>query len=267
MNIHGVARISRFPVLLAIACLISMSCSGCNGSGDGSDLEYPSVTPKLPDTSQAGEIRGTATFQGVAPERRKLPTQDAYCGSQRAALDQPHLSESVIVNDGKVENVFVYISKGLEAYTFDHDRSQVEIDQRLCVFIPHVLGVRRYQPVAFKTSDRTPHNVNTRTAKRGGNKIVYSMAPGSDPKIGQFKDAEIGIPVRCDMHSQMTMYIHVMDHPYFAVTGADGTFTLPDVPPGTYTLTAWHEQMGTRTAQVTVGAGGKAVNDFSFKLD
>lgn len=260
------ARIWSVFTILASLGLVSLSLSACGG--EGGDIEFPSVTPQLPDLSNAGEISGTISFEGETPRRRSLPVQDAYCGSMRQKLDRPAYSESVLVTDGRVQNVLVYISKGLESYTFDNVKDEVEIDQELCVFIPHVLGVRTWQPVSFRNSDKTVHNVNTRNARNSENRVVLSMAPRKDDrKVRQFKAAETMIPVRCDMHSQMLMYISVFPHPYFTVSSADGTFRLPQVPPGEYVLTAHHERMGQQSRSVIVGPQGLVQADFSFRLE
>ena len=131
------------------------------------------------------------------------------------------------------------------------------------MFTPHVSGVMTGQPLVVANSDPVTHNVHPMPEK---NREWNQGQPPGAPEIERtFRFEEIMIPVKCNVHSWMKSYIGVVAHPYYAVTAAAGTFELPNLPPGTYTLTAWHEKFGTQTAQVTLAPSGAATAEFTFK--
>ncbi len=138
----------------------------------------------------------------------------------------------------------------------------VTIDQSNCRYGPHVLGVQTGQDIEITNSDNFLHNINaTPTANRGFNR--------SQPRAGitstqSFPLAEVMVPVRCDVHGWMNAYIGVVDHPYFGVSGEDGSVSLEGLPPGDYVIEAWHEQYGTTTTNVTVVTGETAEISFEF---
>jgi hypothetical protein len=157
--------------------------------------------------------------------------------------------------------VFVYIKEGLTG-TYAAPTETVVVDQVGCHYVPHVIGAVTGQPVAFKNSDGLAHNVKAQpTANRPFN-ISQPNNMTSAPQ--RFAAAEIMIPVQCDVHGWMEMYVGVVAHPYFAVSGDDGSFTIGNVPPGTYTLEAWHEKYGLKTGQVTVDPNGTATVTFAY---
>ncbi len=246
---------------MAITVLLLCFNSGC--SDESPEPTFPKQTVRLPDTTHAGTIMGRCIFDGKAPARRQLPVQDAWCGS----VGKPVLSEDLIVDaKGGLAGVFVFISKGLESYTFPLETSPFIIDQKNCSFVPHVAGVRTHQPVHFTNSDGTVHNVNA-SASREGQGFVFSMSPTTNTRMRQFTRSELRIPVRCDLHSAMVMYVHVVDHPYFAISGTDGAFTIPDLPPGDYTVTAIHERCGRQTTAIHIDATSKTALSLTFDDD
>jgi plastocyanin len=160
--------------------------------------------------------------------------------------------------------VFVYIKDGLgNKYLFDTPTEPVDLDQKGCMYHPHVVGVRVGQPLRVINSDQTMHNVHGMPqTNREFNK--------SQPITGQkdsftFTAPEVMIPFKCDVHGWMNAYVGVVNHPYFAVTGHGGTFALRSVPPGTYTVEAWHEKLGRQQKSVTVGEKEKKEIVFTFK--
>ena len=169
----------------------------------------------------------------------------------------------MLVNkDGEVQNAFVYVKEGLDpAYTFDVPAKAVEFSQRGCVYGPRVFGVRAGQPIDIVNEDDTMHNVHALpNSNREFNRSSLKRA-----KMTQvFTVPEVMVRFKCDVHPWMTAYVGVMAHPFFAVTGADGTFDLKGLPPGTYTVEAWHERFGTQTQQVTVAEKQAQTVAFAF---
>ena len=167
-----------------------------------------------------------------------------------------------MVNRGALANVFVYIQQGLEGKQFRPAAEAVTIDQRGCWFYPRVVGIVTGQSLTVKNSDPVAHNIHPRAhMNREWNQ---SQSPGAGIHA-RFARPEIMIRVKCDIHSWMRAWIGVVDHPYFAVTGADGDFEIGNVPAGEYTLEAWQELLGKQEQKVTVTAARKTAVAFTFK--
>lgn len=164
---------------------------------------------------------------------------------------------------GSLANTFVYIKSGLEGKLFEVPRTPVAIDQRGCWFHPHVLGIQTHQGLEVSNSDPVTHNIHPMA--QTNREWNHSQGPGDPPISRKFVKPEIMIPVKCNIHSWMHSYIGVLDHPYFAVSKADGSFTISNLPPGTYTIAAWQEKLGTQEQQVTLGPQGSTVVNFTFK--
>jgi plastocyanin len=175
------------------------------------------------------------------------------------------LDESVIVGDGGgLQNAFVWVRKGLEAWTFTAPAAAAVIGQENCVYVPHVLGLQVGQPLTVGNSDDFMHNVHGFAKK---NQDFNFSQGGGTTKDLTFARAEVPLPLKCDVHGWMGAFLCVVDHPFFAVTGADGRFTLPKLPAGTYTLSVWHEVYGQKDQALTVAAGSTKAVEFSFSED
>lgn len=174
------------------------------------------------------------------------------------------VDEELIVNaNGTLSNVFVYIQNGLQGKVFETPTGVETIDQKGCRFAPHVLGIRTGQTLKVLNSDPVSHNIHPMPAiNREWNQ---GQAPGAAPLEREFARPEIMVPVKCNVHSWMRSYIGVLDHPYFAVTGPDGTFELKNVPPGEFTIEAWHEKLGKQQQKVTLPASARGVAEFSYQ--
>jgi plastocyanin len=169
--------------------------------------------------------------------------------------------EEVVANGGKLKNVFVYIKSGLSG-TYPAPAENAEIDQVGCVYQPRVTGVQVGQGLVFKNTDGLAHNIKAQPAQNRPFNISQPTSMTSSPQ--KFNSAEVMVPVKCDIHGWMQSYVGVVDNPYFAVSSDDGSFTLKNVPPGTYTLESWHEKYGTKTQQVTVPPNGSVDAKFDY---
>jgi len=209
-----------------------------------------------------GAVSGKVIFKGAKPVMRPL-TMDATpaCAKQHT---KPVLSEEVVMaGDGSLANVFVYVKAGLAAKTWPVPAKAATINQIGCVYQPHVVGVMVGQNVEFLNNDPTGHNVHP--LPRVNNEWNQSQSPKGDPIVRTFAKPEIGIPVKCNLHPWMRVYVNAVEHPFFAVTGPDGSFSIKGLPAGEYTLSAWHERFGTQDFKVKVPATGAATANFTFK--
>jgi plastocyanin len=172
--------------------------------------------------------------------------------------------ETVMVGSGgALQNVFVYVKDGLGNLRFPVPARPIVLDQKGCHYVPHVLGVQVGQSVEILNSDNTLHNVHA-VPKANQEFNMGQPLPGIK-HTHQFSTREVMVPFKCDVHPWMQAWVGVLDHPYFAVTGADGSFSLQGLPPGTYTIEAWHESLGTQTQSVTIGEKESKDVQFSFK--
>ena len=214
------------------------------------------------DSATAGSVTGRVVFSGKPPAETPIKmASDPAC----VAGNTPNpVSDAVLVDArGNVQNVFVYVKDGLDAgYTFDVPTTPIVLEQKGCRYFPRVFGVRAGQPIDILNSDATIHNVHALP------KMNQEFNKG-EPVQGShmthtFTVPEVMVRFKCDVHGWMAAYVGVMAHPFFAVTGPDGSFAITGLPPGTYTIEAWHEQFGTRTQQVTIGASQTQTVSFTF---
>jgi plastocyanin len=226
----------------------------------GSPAAVASKAPAI-DPATAGGISGLVHFSGKAPERIKIDmSADPAC----AMSDTPNYTEQYVVTDGRLENVFVYVKSGIPAWSAPFDAPPVVMDQKGCRYIPHVVGVQQGGKVEYRNSDPATHNVHTLPQDAANHSVDVSEMPGGMPQTETFRSPELMIPVRCNNHPWMQAFINVAPNGFFAVTGADGSFTLHGLPPGTYTVAAVHEKLGEQDLQVTVPAKSTAKADFTY---
>jgi plastocyanin len=209
------------------------------------------------DPAKAGSISGVITFRGAPPKVASIDmTQDPGCPPQ------PQSGEAAVVKDGKLANVFIYIKDGLPQGRFAVPAEPVVLDQKGCRYIPHVMGVMAGQQLKILNTDTADHNVHD--LPRANPEWNESQTPTDPPVLKTFPHSEMMIPIQCNQHPWMKAYIHVISHPYFVVSSADGSFQIGNLPPGEYTLAAVHEKLGEQTLRVKVSAKEAAKADFSF---
>jgi plastocyanin len=228
-----------------VVLVLAFTMGGCGGDS-GPTIPQRTATPL--DLATTGTIRGEITFTGTPPPMRELPLKN-FPGCQPTGPD-PVLAGDALVANGRVQNAFVYVKSGLGERVFAVPATPVEVDQTGCVYMPRVVGAQVGQPILYKNSDPIMHNVHgTPTVAKPWN---VSLANKGMTRSIQLDQAEVMVAVRCDVHPWMQSYVGIVDHPYFAVTGADGQFELKQVPAGEYTIGVWHEKFGTREAKATV---------------
>jgi plastocyanin len=257
---------TRFLVA-SLAAAFLVSCGGGNTSQNqqnavpaSSGAAAPAAPPAV-DPAIAATVSGKVTFTGTAPASAPIKLgSDPYCEKANPGLKTEN---EVVSKDGAVGNVFVYVKDGLGDRAFPAPSQPVVLDQKGCHYTPHVLGIQVGQPLQIVNSDDTLHNIH---GLPKANKEFNQGQPIQGMKMTHtFSTKEVMIPFKCDVHGWMNAWIGVIDHPYYAVTSTDGTFSLKGLPPGTYTIEAWHERLGTQTQTVTVGEKETKDVAFTFK--
>jgi len=214
-----------------------------------------------PPTTTGAIVRGTVRFEGKVPPPKTIDmTADPVCAKQHPGAVT--LQEVVTDSSGDLQNVVVFVSDGLGDQKFDPPAQAATVEQKGCMYLPHVMAVRAGQPLQVVNDDATSHNIHPTPA----NNREWNKAEPPNSKLEEaFAREEIAIPVKCNLHPWMKGYIAVFKHPFFAVTGKDGAFDLSNLPPGSYTITAWHEKLGSSTQKVTVGTNETKQISFVFK--
>jgi plastocyanin len=248
--------------ILSASCLLALGLAVANCGGTPAPPPAQHATPgKRVDPTTVGTIAGRVTFEGARPVLESIRMNaDASC-VQAAGPTAPNES-AVIAADGGLQNVFVYIKDDFNDYTFDPPAGPVKIDQRGCRYLPHVLGARVGQSIEVLNSDPTIHNVHAIPMKNqefNEGQPIQGMTA-----TAVFTAPEVMVRFKCDVHGWMNAYVGVLAHPFFAVSKADGTFSIEGIPAGTYTVEAWHEKFGTETQKVTVVAGTTMPAAFTF---
>jgi len=208
-----------------------------------------------------GGIAGKTTLSGTPPAEVPIKFDaDPKCKTMHSASATTR--HYVVDGSGNLANVFVYVKEGLAGKKFPAPSSAVVLDQQACLYQPYVLGLQAGQTLTIQNSDDTLHNVHA----LGKNNPEFNIAqPVKGVKTDkQFTKTEVFLKFKCDVHPWMFAYIGVVEHPFFAVTGADGSFKIAGVPDGDYTIAAMHPKAGEKTAKVKI-AGGEVKADFVFE--
>jgi len=219
------------------------------------------TAPTTPiDPATAATVSGIVKFEGAVPKAATIDmSQDANCkGSNKA--------ENVVASDGRLANVFVYVKEGLGGRTFEAPKEAVTLDQSGCRYHPHVMGVMAGQTIKIVNSDSTTHNIHPSPSPTSGNREWNeSQAPQAAALEKTFGREEIMLPVKCNQHPWMKMYVSVVKSPFYAVSGPDGKYELKGLPPGDYTLAFVHEKFGEKTQKVTLAAKDSKSVDINFQ--
>jgi len=240
-------NISRliFTAVVAVGLLASVSADAYEGG----------------DVANGGTISGKALFLGDVPARPAIDvTKDKeVCGATE------HLSDLLVVSANKeIKDVIVSIVDIETGKAIEIPAANPTLDQNGCVFTPHVICVAAGTTVDILNSDSVTHNVHTYPEE---NSAVNKAQPPSLKKIGL--ETEFGeedpMKVSCDYHGWMSAWIGIFEHPYYAVTGDDGSFTLSNIPAGAYEVKAWQEDLGELVKTISVKAGETTTENFEFK--
>lgn len=268
------ARFLSYGLMFVLATMVGCGDGDGDGGGaadstsnGGSEPAAAAAGEQEPDPN-GGTVVGTIAFEGTAPERKpmRIMLQTTFCEKHHKGT--PPLIETVIVNDNQtLKNVVVSIT-GLKKGKWKAPSEPVVLDQVGCMYIPHVVAKQGNQALQVKNSDNTNHNIKAEPEVRGNGAFNVSQARrGMKTNVTKLKRPE-NVFVSCNVHSWMGAWICVFDHPFFVVTGDDGTYKLPaGIPPGTYTVEAWHEKLGKQTAEVEVKAGETTTVDLTFKAE
>ena len=254
------ARVLGLVSVVALAMVVA----GCSKKA-----EQPAEQPAAPaapaatvNPATAGTITGTVKLDGTAP-RMPLIKMGADPACAKNNTGPVHSDEVVVGKDNALANVVIFIKSGLGNYSYSTPSEAATLDQKGCMYYPHVVCMMAGQRFEVINSDALTHNIHV--MPKDNREWNESMPQGAPPIVKDFARPEMAIPVKCNIHPWMKAYINVFSNPYFAKTGDDGTFTIKNVPPGTYTIEAWQEKYGTTEQQVTVGAKETKTVDFSFK--
>ena len=247
-----------------LSILLPLLLAACNGPSREeqqatADAAATAAASPFPPP-EAGRISGSVAYTGKDPDVAVPVNADPTCASLRP---DPLMTETIAGDgQGHLGNVFVYVESGLGGRTFPPPAAKAELDQVGCAYRPHVLGLRVDQTLVIKNSDATVHNV---LALPGPNPQFNEGLPYPGMQMEKvFHSPQVMLQLKCNVHLWMTAWIGVLPHPYFAVTAPDGTFEIENLPPGTYTLAAWHETLGTQRRMVTIGPKQSVAVGFDY---
>jgi len=252
----------RQPGALTAVLLAALVLTACGGRPAGSGVEAARQPRRQIDSSTSGSIAGSVKFRGTPPKLAAIQMdEDPACVAQHRS---PVFAEDGAVNaNGTLPNVFVYVKRGAEDYTFPSPAPPVTLDQKGCMYQPHVLGIRVGQTLRIVSNDATTHNIHAMA--RENREWNESQLPGAAPLDKVFTQPEVMIPVKCNEHPWMKAYVGVVANPFFAVTGRDGSYTLEGLPPGTYTVEAWSAAFGIEDRAVIVEPNSAVILDLAFE--
>jgi plastocyanin len=247
----------QFRHALTAILFAAVALAGCNHSANESSAPTATVDP-----ATAGSISGTVTLDGAAPPAKPIDMSAAPACVQ--ANPQPVYPQTVVTGEkGALANVVVYVKDGLANYRYSTPTDTAVLQQKNCMYSPHVVALMTGQPFEVQNNDPTMHNVHP--MPKHNRQWSNSQPSGSAALHETFTHAEFAMPVLCNVHPWMRSTVFVFDHPYFAVTPREGNFALANLPPGTYTIEAWHESLGTQDQTVTIAPKESKTISFAFK--
>ncbi len=219
----------------------------------------PAVAPKVEPAVVLPKdaVAGTVKLKGDAPKRRKIKMDaDPKCAAMHA--DAPLQDDIVVSADGGVQYAFVYVKTGLEGKKFDAPKEPAKLDQKGCRYDPHVVGVMIGQDLEISNSDDLLHNIHALPFVN--KEFNFGQPTKGLTEKKQFSQKEIMVKVKCDVHPWMSAWVGVSEHPFFAVTDANGKFSIKGIPDGKYTFEVWQEKYKSVSVEAEVKGGAAAVN-------
>jgi plastocyanin len=251
-------KTKRWIAVRSAPLALGLVLAGCGGNKEAT-TEQPAAAPAAApiDPATSASVSGTVKFDGAAPKAAKIDmSQDPNCKGTNSA-------ENVVAGDGHLVNVFVYVKEGLGNRAFDVPKDPVTLNQSGCKYQPHVLGVMAGQTLKIVNSDPTTHNIHP--TPKDNREWNESQAPQAAALEKTFAREEIMLPVKCNQHPWMRMFVSVTKSPFYAVTGPDGKFEIKGLPPGDYTIAFVHEKLGEQDQKVTLAAKDSKTVDATFK--
>lgn len=265
-----------FAVLFAMLIVFAVACGGGGetaydddeeedgeevASTAGGETAAPAPAAAVAD---AATLTGTITLEGAAPAMPKIAMgADAVCAH---AHTTPQMAMDVVVGTaGELANVFVFIDPAGVKGSYPSPGASAMLDQKGCMYDPHVSAVHVGQTLQIRNSDSTLHNVHALPLEKKNSEFNIGQPVQGMVSEKKFDKPEIMVKFKCDVHGWMNSYLAVMPHPFHAVSAANGTFSIGSLPPGTYTLKAWHEKFGLQEQQITVGPNESKPVTFTFK--
>lgn len=211
-------------------------------------------------TGQEATLSGTITFEGIPPKPRRIDmSADPICYEHNPNPE----TEWFVVNNEKLANVLVYVSsKTLDAYQFASPTAQASLEHKGCRYEPHVMGIQTGQLLKITNSDHTQHN--THPTPRNNGEWNQTQGVGAPAIVKSFSRAELSIPFKDNQHPWEQAYVGVFNHPFFAVSDTNGNYKIEGLPPGLYTIMAWHERLGEKSAEVVLVPGESRYVGFTF---
>ena len=255
---------ARHALLVFVAAALAFTLASCGEKKPAETPAAPAAPAAAPvDLATAGSVSGTVKLDGTPPKGKKI-NMAAEPSCQALHTASPATDQEVVSGEGgALQNVVVYVREGLGNRTFVAPKTPATLDQKGCVYHPHVVALQAGQPLNVLNSDKASHNIHP--VPKNNREWNKSQPPGAPAIEEVFARPEVAIPVKCNVHPWMKSYIAVFNHPYFGVTGASGKFDLKNLPPGTYTIEAWHEKYGTTSQSVTIGPKEPKTITFVFK--
>ena len=215
-----------------------------------------------PSSAAGGTISGKIKFTGTAPRNPAIDmSEEPACKAKYKATPT---EENVVAGPASaLANVFVYVKSGVPAgQKFTAPTTAVVLDQDGCRYHPHVFGVMVGQPLEILNTDPVLHNIK---AIAKANRPFNVSQPTAGMKTNRtFTAPEVMVNLECNVHGWMHAYVAVRPDPFFSVSKEDGSFSITGLPPGTYTIEAWHERFGTQTATVTIAGTETKAQNFTF---
>ena len=245
--------------------VFALTCSKGERPSSGEAAGTPAGAPAVASSGAMGNatITGDIKFTGKAPANPPIDmSEESKCKAEYAST--PHEQVVVVNPNGTLADVFVYVKAGLPAgASYPSPTTPVVIDQKGCMYHPRVFGIMVGQPLAIENSDSLLHNIKA-MGKQNRPFNISQPAAGMTTNRA-FTTPEVMLPFECNVHGWMHAYAGVLPHPFFSTTGADGKFTIKNLPTGTYTLEAWHDAFGAMTATVTVQEGETKAVGFTYR--